>query len=119
MPYEEYSSGPTDEFEDQWADFMAIEGLDLEDEIACSIKENMGKLDMEDGTHGQWMQDDLGVLIVFEGREAKGIVNSWKEATTGNLVALTKLLNWVEGFSFFLEDCLDTKDDYNGNGCLD
>ena len=119
MPYEEYYSGPSDEFEDRWADFMAIEGLDLETEIADIIKDNIGKLDMDDGTHGQWLNDRLGVLIVFEGTEARGIVRSWKEATTGNLVALTALMNWLEGFSFFLEDCIQTRDYSDGDESLD
>jgi len=115
MAYEEYHSGPSDEFEDRWADFMAIEGLDLEDAIARDIKKNMGKLDILDGTHGQWIDDDLGVLIVFQDKEAQGIVRSWKEATTGNLVALTALMNWLKDFSFFLEDCIETRD-YGSEG---
>ena len=110
MAYEEYYNGPSDEFEDRWADFMAVEGMELEDSIAHNIQRDIGKLDMLDGTHGQWIDEQLGVLIVFQGKEAQGIVSSWKEATTGNLVALTSLMNWLEGFSFFLEDCIETRD---------
>ena len=57
---------PDAEFEHTWAEWMAVEGLDLEDEIALEIKDNRHRLDMHDGTHGQWHGDELGVLIVFD-----------------------------------------------------
>jgi hypothetical protein len=110
MSYEEYSSGPSDEFEDRWADFMAIEGLDIEEEVSEEIRSNITRLDILDGTHGQWHDEHLGVLIVFNGDEARNIVKHWKESAKGNLISLTCILNWVEGFSYFLQDCIDSRD---------
>lgn len=102
--------GPDDQFEDQWAEWMAIEGLDIELEVADEIRSNITKLDMLDGTHGQWHDESLGVLIVFDSDEARNIVKHWKESAKGNLISLTCILNWVEGFSYFLQDCIETRD---------
>jgi hypothetical protein len=110
MAYEEYHSGPSDEFEDRWADFMAIQGLDIEDDIHNEIQENKFRLDMDDGTHAQWDNENLGVLIVFEAGEPESILNSWDEASKGNLIALTGLFHWLESFSLFLSDCMKLKD---------
>ena len=75
--------GPDDQFEDQWAEWMAIEGLDIELEVADEIRSNITKLDMLDGTHGQWHDESLGVLIVFDSDEARNIVKHWKESAKG------------------------------------
>ena len=99
-----------DQFEHQWAEWMAIEGLDIEVEVAEEIQHNKTRLDMLDGTHGQWHDEQLGVLIVFDSTEARNIVKHWKESAEGNLISLTCILNWIEGFSYFLQDCIDTKD---------
>jgi len=69
------------------------------------------KLVILDGTHGQWKDESLGVLIVFDNEEARNIVKHWKESAKGNLISLTCILNWVEGFSYFLQDCIQTRDD--------
>ena len=98
------------QFEHEWAEWMAIQGLDIEDEIEHEIKLNLTKLDMLDGTHGQWHEGELGVLIVFGEEEARGIVKHWKESAKGNLISLTSILNWIEGFSYFLQDCINTRD---------
>ena len=34
---------PDNQFEDQWAEWMAIEGLDIEDEVVQEIKDNITK----------------------------------------------------------------------------
>jgi|TARA_R110000824_G_scaffold134362_3_gene297336 hypothetical protein len=99
-----------DQFEDQWAEWMAIEGLDIESEVTEEIRSNATRLDILDGTHGQWHDEDLGVLIVFDKDEARNIVKHWKESAKGNLISLTCILNWVEGFSYFLQDCIETRD---------
>ena len=98
------------EFEDQWADFMALQGLDIEDDISKEIERNKYRLDMDDGTHAQWDGENLGVLIVFDRGEPEEIVKSWKEASGGNLIALTALFHWLESFSIFLMDCMHQKD---------
>ena len=107
---EEYHNSPSDEVEDRWADFMAGQGLDLEDEIQKTLEDNISKLDMIDGTHGQWQDDALGVLIVFDGAEVEKIVDSWALAMDGNLMAMSHIMNWMEGFQYFLEDCLNKRD---------
>ena len=102
---------PSDEqFEDEWADFMAIQGLDLEEDINREVLENRFRLDMDDGTHAQWDGENLGVLIVFDRGEPEEILKSWEEASRGNLIALTALFHWLESFSFFLRDCMVQKE---------
>tara|TARA_R100000995_G_scaffold17867_1_gene7182 strand:+ start:6724 stop:7038 length:315 start_codon:yes stop_codon:yes gene_type:complete len=99
-----------EQFEDEWADFMAIQGLDIEEEIDQEIQANKFRLDMDDGTHAQWDGESLGVLIVFDRGEPEEILKSWEDASRGNLVALTALFHWLESFSFFLMDCMQQKD---------
>ena len=101
---------PDAEVEHTWAEWMAVEGLDLEDEIALEIKDNRHRLDMRDGTHGQWDGDELGVLIVFDEGEVRHILKSWEDASDGNIMSIFSLMNWLEGVTTFLFDCLKLKD---------
>ena len=98
------------EFEDQWADFMALQGLDIEEDIHKEIQKNKFRLDMDDGTHAQWDGGNLGVLIVFDRGEPEEIINSWKDASSGNLIALTALFHWLERFSIFLMECMNQRE---------
>tara|TARA_R100001129_G_scaffold125160_1_gene87550 strand:- start:458 stop:775 length:318 start_codon:yes stop_codon:yes gene_type:complete len=100
----------SDEFEHQWAEWMAIEGLDLEDQIQAEIKDSAHRLDMRDGTHGQWDGNDLGVLIVFDENEVRNLLRSWEEAQSGNMMSIFGLMNWLEGIAAFLGDCIKLRD---------
>ena len=62
-------------FEDNWADFMAAQGLALEDELEESIRDSVGLLDIQDGTHAQWVEEDLAVLFVFLFPHSRGTTN--------------------------------------------
>lgn len=99
-----------DEFEHQWAEWMAEEGLDMEDQIQASIKDSAHCLDMRDGTHGQWDGDELGVLIVFDEQEVRKLLHSWEEAADGNIMAIFQLMHWMEGVSMFLSDCIRSRE---------
>ena len=66
---------------------------------------------MRDGTHAQWMNDDLGVLLTFSNNEVSELLDAWDEAQDGNLIALTSLMNWLSGFSDFLASCIRAKSD--------
>ena len=102
--------GPDAEFEHNWAEWMAVEGLDLEDEIASEMRESRHRLDMHDGTHGQWDNDELGVLIVFSEDEVRNILRQWDDANNGNIMSIFALMNWLEGVTTFLFDCLKLRD---------
>ena len=42
--------------------------------------------------------------------EVEKIVDSWALAMDGNLMAMSHIMNWMEGFQYFLEDCLNKRD---------
>lgn len=97
--------------DDVWADWMAEEGLEIEEEIEISLLESRGTLDMQDGTHAQWLDGDLGVLLTFTTEEVTELLDAWDDAVDGNLLALTSLMNWLQGFSGFLSTCQKAKSD--------
>ncbi|MBT26162.1 MAG: hypothetical protein CML60_07160 [Rhodobacteraceae bacterium] len=98
-------------FEEDWADFMAAQGLALEDEVEESIKDSLGLLDIQDGTHAQWVGEDLAVLFVFDPNELESVLNAWDEARDGNIVALGAMLHWLQGLSDFLQACVNSHDE--------
>lgn len=103
--------GVPDEFEHQWAEWMAVEGLDMEDQINASIKDSAHCLDMRDGTHGQWDGDELGVLIVFDEEEVRKLLHSWEDAANnGNIMSILQLMHWMEGVTLFLKDCIRSRE---------
>jgi hypothetical protein len=94
-----------EQFDDLWANWMAVEGLDIEDEIHQTLLASKGLLDMDDGTHAQWVGGTLGVLLTFDFEEVDSILNAWDEAQDGNLIALSTLIHWLQGFTVFLQAC--------------
>jgi hypothetical protein len=92
-------------FDDIWADWMAEEGLEIEEEIEITLLESRGILDINDGTHAQWVSGQLGVLLTFSQAEVTDIIDAWDDAVEGNLFALTSLMNWLQGFTGFLSTC--------------
>mgnify|MGYP001162134560 FL=1 len=105
------SVGDDEALDDIWADWMAEEGLEIEEEIELTLLETRGTLDMQDGTHAQWMNGDLGVLFTFSSEEVTEILDAWDDAVGGNLMALTSLMNWLQGFTGFLTTCVNAKSD--------
>jgi len=92
-------------FDDVWADWMAEQGLEIEDEIEQTLLSSKGLLDMDDGTHAQWINGTLGVLLTFDLDEVDHLLDAWEEAEDGNMIALATLLQWLHGFSAFLKAC--------------
>ena len=97
--------------DDIWADWMAEEGLEIEEEIETSLLESRGTLDMQAGTHAQWMGSDLGVLLTFSTEEVSELLDAWDDAVDGNLIALSSLMQWLNGFQGFLASCIRARSD--------
>ena len=97
--------------EDSWAIWMAEEGLAIEDEIHQTLLASKGLLDMDDGTHAQWLSGTLGVLLTFDLEEVNSLLNAWDEAQDGNVVSLAVVLHWVQGFTTFLDACISNLDE--------
>jgi hypothetical protein len=102
-----------EQFEDTWADWMVEEGLDLEDSIQHELLANRHLMDMNDGTHGTWVDNALGVLVVFEDDEVRQLLNAWQESRDGNIMSLSSIMQWLQHFSLFLQDCVDSHDTLN------
>ena len=102
-----------EEFEDTWANWMAEEGLDLEDEVHHEILANRHLLDMNDGTHGTWVDNSLGVLVVFEDGEVREFLDAWEDSRKGNLMSLSSIMQWLQHLSLFLQECVDSHDTLN------
>ena len=98
----------------QWGDFMASSGVQLEQDILRSFQESRHLLYIKDGTNASWYGNQLGILLVFPREEATGMVCGWHEAGDGDLIALSRILGWVNGFIDMVEQCLmlyDTSED--------
>ena len=85
---------------------MASNGVQLEEDILQSLQDSRHILDIEDGTHASWYNNHLGTLLVFQHDEAASMVGAWHEADGGDLIALSRVLRWVNGFMDMLEQCL-------------
>ena len=101
--------GDDEAFDDIWADWMAEEGLEMEDEIELTLLESRGTLDMQDGTHAQWVNGDLGVLLTFSSEEVSELLDAWDDAVDGNIIALSSLMQWLNGFQGFLASCIKAR----------
>ena len=102
-----------EEFEDTWANWMAEEGLDLEDSIHHELLTNRHLMDMNDGTHGTWVDGSLGVLMVFESGEVQDLLDAWEDSRKGNLMSLSSIMQWLQHLSLFLQECVDSHDTLN------
>ena len=94
----------------EWGDFMASSGVQLEEDVLRSLQESRHLLDIKDGTHASWYGNQLGVLLVFQRPEAEAMVGGWQDASSGDLIALSRILGWVTGFVEMLEQCLTLYD---------
>ena len=100
---------------DYWLHFVLNEQIilsfDIEDEIHQTLLASKGLLDMDDGTHAQWLSGTLGVLLTFDLEEVNSLLNAWDEAQDGNVVSLAVVLHWVQGFTTFLDACISNLDE--------
>jgi len=94
------------EAEVRWAEFMAEQGLSLEQEILEQFRDQRHLLNIEDGTHASWHDDRLGVLLVFRDTDAADFVGAWRDADAGNLLALGRMLEWMTGLVHMVEHCV-------------
>ena len=90
----------------KWDEFMAFSGTDLEQDIASTLQSTRHLLDIHDGTHASWHDDKLGVLLVFGPSEASGLVGAWHDCDEGNLIALSRILDWLGGLVSMVEQCV-------------
>lgn len=94
------------ELDAKWKHFLATEGDGIETEIAETLSRSRHLLDMHDGTHASWSANQLGVLLVFSGEDACDFVGAWHDADDGNLIALSRVLEWVGGMVNMVEQCI-------------
>ena len=93
------------DFDARWGDFMASNGVQIEEDVLRSFQESRHLLNIDDGTHASWYGDHLGILLVFQRPEAEAMVGGWQDASGGDLIALSRILGWVTGFVEILEQC--------------
>jgi hypothetical protein len=94
------------DFDAKWDHFLACEGGDIETEVAENLSRSRHLLDMHDGTHASWDANQLGVLLVFGGQDACDFIGAWHDADDGNLMALAKVLDWVNSMVGMIEQCV-------------
>jgi|TARA_R110000824_G_scaffold262069_3_gene450819 hypothetical protein len=97
--------GLPEDFDCEWADWMAGGGAALEQEIKTDMRAKRHVLDINDGTHAAWHDDSLGVLLVLDDHEVMGLLEMWGEAAEGNIIALSKCLEWLHGLFGFIDQC--------------
>lgn len=97
--------GLPEDFDCEWADWMAGGGAALEQEIQTDMRAKRHVLDINDGTHAAWHDDSLGVLLVLDDHEVMGLLEMWGEAAGGNIIALSKCLEWLHGLFGFIDHC--------------
>ena len=102
-----------EQFENSWADWMCEQGLDIEDEVRSSLLATRHLMDINDGTHGQWFDGSLGVLMVFEDVEIRELLDAWEQSREGNIMSLSSIMQWLQHLSLFLQECLDSHDTQN------
>ena len=96
--------------EQQWTSFMEGGGKVLESEIHETIQKTSHLLDMTDGTHASWHDGHLGVLLVFDSYDVASVLSAWAAAEDGNLLALTHVMDWLNGFVQFVDYCVSEAD---------
>ena len=98
------------DFDDAWEHWLMEVGIDLAEEIEDSIEATRYRMDMDDGTHAQWREDQLGVLLVLEEDEVRDLVTAIDGSKTGNIEDWVLVAGWTQHFISFLRHCLSQKD---------
>jgi len=102
------------DFEDIWYEWLEAVGVDIDCEIEENFERSQYMLDMDDGTHAQWRESQLGVLLVLTREEVESLVLARQKAKDNDINSWLTLTSWVMGFTTFLDQCLchleDTED---------
>ena len=81
-------------------------GIDILSQVA-QVDQKIGISDSELAS----IIKDYDALMIRSGTQVtEEIINSWKDASSGNLIALTALFHWLESFSIFLMECMNQRE---------
>jgi len=95
-----------EQFERIWEDWLNGTGLDLEGEIEETLENSKFLMDMDDGTHAQWRDGQLGVLILLSREEVEILVNATHRGQGIAVEDWLMVSSWTLAFTSFLERCL-------------
>jgi len=93
-----------------WNDFMRSAGIDAELSIKRSLEATQHMFDLEDGTHGKWVEDTLGVLFKWEEHDLFSFLAAWHDANDGSWSAQRAIVAWMDSFVDFLERCVGAEE---------
>ena len=99
------------DFEDIWNDWLETIGVDIDCEVEENFERSQFMLDMDDGTHAQWRESQLGVLLLFSREEVEELVVARARARDADIEGWMTLTSWVMGFTNFLDQCLIHQED--------
>ncbi len=100
-----------DNFDDVWNDWLEAVGVDIDCEIEENFERSQFMLDMDDGTHAQWRESQLGVLLILSREEVEELVLARALAKQGEIEGWIAMTSWVMGFTTFLDQCLTYVED--------
>ena len=100
-----------DNFEDIWDDWLEAVGVDIDCEVEENFERSQFMLDMDDGTHAQWRESQLGVLLILSREEVEELVFARALAKQGEIEGWITMTSWVMGFTTFLDQCLTYVED--------
>ena len=100
-----------DNFDDVWNDWLEAVGVDIDCEIEENFERSQFMLDMDDGTHAQWRESQLGVLLILSREEVEELVLARALAKQGEIEGWITMTSWVMGFTTFLDQCLTYVED--------
>lgn len=89
-----------------WNDFMRSAGIDAELSVKRSLEANQHLFDLEDGTHGKWVDEELGVLFVWKEHDLFAFLSAWHDANEGSWAAQKAIFAWMDSFVDFLDKCI-------------
>jgi hypothetical protein len=102
------------DFEDVWDDWLEAVGVDIDCEIEENFERSQYMLDMDDGTHAQWRESQLGVLLILSREEVEQLVLARALARQGEIEGWITMTSWVMGFTTFLDQCLTVAEEADG-----
>lgn len=99
------------DFEVVWDDWLEAVGVDIDCEIEENLERSQFMLDMDDGTHAQWRESQLGVLLMLDRDEVEQLVLARDAAENGRIEGWLVITSWMMGFTAFLDQCLSLQED--------
>ena len=94
------------DFDSVWYDWLEVVGVEIDCEIEEELERSRFMLDMDDGTHAQWRESHLGVLLMLTKEEVEDLVVARHLSNSGDIEGWVTLTTWVMGFTSFLDQCL-------------